>query len=289
LLREPTDTESTGTSSAPDRDLTQERSPSQSAIGHEIADSKLSDLPTPSKGDHSFPWPVIQALLQCNSINLSQWDGGTQSVEKWLVDISQDFDAPLLRGSPTDIHYDDNAMLNLKPGQPITLNRGYVEAICSIYFETFHCTYPILDRSHFFSTILPDVCSKSFDRTDPGSALVLSVLALGVLAQEGASGVPITDEAGRRTGIRGGSAERPPGLDFLNAAKSRLGITLAEWSLNSLSSHILCAAYYSQCSRNLVFPMTPESCSSTYQLGILAFSKSKLYYMQEFGEKHRSR
>jgi len=44
-------------------------------------------------------------------------------------------------------------------------------------------------------------------------------------------------------------------------------------------------AYYSQCSRNLVFPMTPESCSSTYQLGILAFSKSKLYYMQEFGEK----
>tara|TARA_R110002060_G_scaffold7990_7_gene12047 strand:- start:1335 stop:1475 length:141 start_codon:yes stop_codon:yes gene_type:complete len=31
--------------------------------------------------------------------------------------------------------------------------------------------------------------------------------------------------------------------------------------------------------------MTPESCSSTYQLGILAFSKSKLYYMQEFGEK----
>ena len=164
MLREPTDTESTGTSSAPDRDLTQERSPSQSAIGHEIADSKvsaqnfmmplglqetkLSDLPTPSKGDHSFPWPVIQALLQCNSINLSQWDGGTQSVEKWLVDISQDFDAPLLRGSPTDIHYDDNAMLNLKPGQPITLNRGYVEAICSIYFETFHCTYPILDRSH---------------------------------------------------------------------------------------------------------------------------------------------
>ncbi len=206
----------------------------------EFREHELSNQSIPSRGP-SLAWPAIQALLQCESINLSQWDGETRSVEKWLVDITQDFHISLPLSGHRDIHYDDNAALNLEPGQPMTLNRGYVETICSIYFETFHCTYPILDRSHFFSAILPQVCSQSFDETNPGSALVLLVLSLGVLAQEGATGVPIPDEAGWQTGVRGGYVERPPGIDFLNAAKSRLSMALTEWSLDSLSAYILCA------------------------------------------------
>jgi hypothetical protein len=112
---------------------------------------------------------------------------------------------------------------------------------CSVYFETFHCSYPVLDRSHFFSTILPQVCSQSFSEANSRSALVLLVIALGVLAQEGAVGDPILDEAGWQTGIRGGSVERPPGLMFLNEARRKMGVALTEWNLDNLLSYILCA------------------------------------------------
>jgi hypothetical protein len=197
--------------------------------------------PTPSSRDSLLPWPAIEALLECRSVNLSEWDGEKRSVEKWLVDISEEFDAFLPLDGPTDIRFEDNAVLKLQPGQPVTLTRGYVEAISTVYFETFHCVYPVLDRSHFFSAILPQVCSESFIVANPASSLVLLVLSLGVLAQESVMGVPISDEAGWRTGVQGGSVKRPPGLDFLNAAKRRLGITLTDWSLDNLLSYILCA------------------------------------------------
>lgn len=191
--------------------------------------------------DRLLAWPAIQALLQCDSINLSQYDGNLRDTEKWLLDISYDFDAFLPLDPPVDIHYADSAMLSLQSGQAMTLNRGYVETICSIYFKTFHCTYPILDRSQFFSKLLPQVCSESFGEANPGSALVLLVIALGALAQEGATGVPLIDETGRRTGIKGGSVDRPPGLVFLNEAKRRLVVSLTEWSLDSLLCYMLCA------------------------------------------------
>ena len=194
-----------------------------------------------TKVDQVLAWPAVQVLLQCDSLNLSHWGGKKMSAEKWLIDISKEFGAHLPVSRYIDIVYSDDAILDLDTLGTITLNRRYVESICSIYFRTFHCTYPILDRSHFYSTLLPQVCSNSFSGNDSSSALVLMILALGTLAWEGAMGPRIVDETGRETGIRGGSAKNPPGLVFLNQAIARLGVALTQWNTENLMCYILCA------------------------------------------------
>jgi hypothetical protein len=203
--------------------------------------SDISGQRMTPKVDQLLAWPVVQELLQCDSLNLSHWGGGSQSAESWLIDVSQEFDAVLPVDGPTRIYYSDNAILDLHTARSMTLNRSYIKAQCAIYFKTYHCTYPILDRSHFYSSLLPQVCKQSFNETYSGSTLVLLVLALGTLAQEGATGAPIADETGRQTGIRGGSPKRPPGLVFLNEAKRRFGVALTDWNTDNLLCYILCA------------------------------------------------
>ena len=143
-----------------------------------------------------------------------------------------------------DIFYTETGDLNLERGRSITLNKEYVESLCVAYFQSFHCIYPILDRHYFYAELLPQVCRQSFSEAYEGSALVLLVLALGSVAQEGATGSSLVDEAGRETGIRGGTALRPPGLLFLNEAKRRLGVALTSWTLNNLQCCILFALVY---------------------------------------------
>jgi len=197
-------------------------------------------------------WPAVQAFLERDGTDLSQWDGHSQGSENWLIEISAEF-PNLAVDRSVDILYREADVLDLERSRSITLNKEYVESLCAAYFRSFHCTYPILDPYYFYTTLLPQVCSQSFSEAHDGSALVLLVLALGSVAHEGVTGSPIVDEAGRETGIRGGTVLRPPGLIFLTEAKRRLGVSFTFWNLNNLQCCILFAVYYSQVSRNLDF------------------------------------
>ncbi|XMA13627.1 hypothetical protein WAI453_006418 [Rhynchosporium graminicola] len=197
-------------------------------------------------------WPAVQSLLECDGVNLSRWHGHYQGTESWLKAISADFPKMAI-DQPMEISYSEHGILVLMENRSISLNRIYVESLCAAYFRTFHCTFPILDLHDFYNDLLPRICSQSFGEAHEGSALVLLVLALGSLAQEGATGSPINDETGRETGIRGGTVLQPPGHMFLTEARRRLGFAMTSWNLNNLQCFILLAVYYSQVSRNLEF------------------------------------
>lgn len=219
--------------------------------GFASATSEFQNIPTRLKSFQVPPdrntevhkllaWPAVQTILKCDGADLSEWDDPSQGPENWLVGISMDVPTLPVDWS-TDIFYNESGDLNFKRGRSITLNKEYVESLCVAYFQSFHCIYPILDRYDFYAELLPQVCRQSFSEAYEGSALVLLVLALGSVAREGATGSPLVDEAGRTTGIRGGTVLRPPGLLFLNEAKRRLGLMHTSWTLNNLQCHILFA------------------------------------------------
>jgi hypothetical protein len=188
--------------------------------------------------DRVLEWPVIQRLLQYETINLSQRDGKYKSSQQWLIEISHDFDAFMPFDSPESLNYEENGILDLQ-GQSLHLNKDYVEQLCAAYFMSFHCSYPVLDRAHICRETVPEVCRQSFGDLASRSVLVLLILALGELAREGAKGDPISDDTGRSTGVRGGTVNRPPGLLYMNEARRRFGISLTQWDTTTLQCCIL--------------------------------------------------
>lgn len=188
-------------------------------------------------------WPTVQAVLECDEADLSHWNGHNQQNESWLIGISAEFPKIAVDRS-VDILYIEAGVLDLEGSRSITLNKGYVESLCAAYFQSFHCIYPILDPYYFYAHLLPQVCSQSFSEAYDESALVLLVLSLGSVAQEGVTGSSFVDEGGRETGIRGGTVLRPPGHIFLTEAKRRLGIAFTSWNLNNVQCCILFALVY---------------------------------------------
>jgi len=186
-------------------------------------------------------WPEVRRLLSLDNSDLLYWEGINENPEQWLVRITRSFQQDVPIGGRMNLQYTSGELTEKAPTST-TLTKNYVETLCSIYFQTFHAIYPIVDSQSFTKTILPRVCNHSFQEDDEGSALVLVILALGTLAYEGYSGNPIVDETEQyTTGIRGGSASRPPGLDLLNEGRRRMGFILTNWNLTSLQYMVLTA------------------------------------------------
>lgn len=189
-------------------------------------------------------WPEVRRLLQADFSDLKQWNALDLNAEQWLVHISEQFDDGLPIDQPINLTLtDEENMEGIEVGQNGEyLTRNYIEVLCTIYFQSFHAIYPILDTHTFLTITLPRVCNNDFDETDEGSTLVLLVLALGSLAYEGSTGDSVINELGHvALGVRGGTASRPPGLKFLNEARRRMGLVLAKWNLANLQSLILTA------------------------------------------------
>jgi len=183
-------------------------------------------------------WPAIESVLNSDEIHMPNWDPRNEGTENWLIEISSEF-GPVDVERQVHIQYCEYGVLILQGGgHVISLNKPYVESLFEAYFQSFHCSFPILD-SH--GTLLSQLCSQFFDENQDGSAMVLLVLALGCVAQEAAMGRPFLDETGRYTGVRGGTISRPPGNVFVCEAKRRLGLLSTSWSLQSLQCHILLA------------------------------------------------
>lgn len=189
-------------------------------------------------------WPAVEQLLQCELDELHLWDASL-SPEVWLAKIADDFGHPLVLEGRIDIVCENTSSHSEMP-RAVFLDKRSIQELCGAFFASFHCLYPILDQSYFEHTLLPQIIGTSFSESDEASALVLLVLALGSVAQQGSVGLPVIETTdGRPMGVKGGSVDCPPGLVFLYEALRRMGVHLSACSLTMLQSYILAAFVHS--------------------------------------------
>lgn len=121
-----------------------------------------------------------------------------------------------------------------------SLTRDTMLQLATAYFDTFNVIYPFMDRQTFISDTMPKVQSEGFDG-DTESVIALLVFALGELAMEGSRGNPINLHGKRASGVKGGTAKRPPGLALFNEARKRIGFVLTQCDLENVQVYSLLA------------------------------------------------
>lgn len=104
-----------------------------------------------------------------------------------------------------------------------TLAADKVHTYALAYFNTFNVVYPVLHEGVFMKDVLPRSLSTGFHYGDSASVLTLFVLALGQLAAESLIGAPTKLISGQSSGICGGTADHPPGLEIFNEGRARIG------------------------------------------------------------------
>ncbi|KAK0389541.1 hypothetical protein NLU13_3116 [Sarocladium strictum] len=146
--------------------------------------------------------------------------------------------------TPASFHY---------PNPPIVQASGAtvvgwdtIQPLSKGFFDTFNLLYPIIDETWFMSNTVVHIMGGA--ESSIASALAFVVLALGEVALAG-NAAPISQPGGRPSGIRGGTIEHPPGLQFFNEARHRLGVFVTEVSVENLQVMCLCALYYASCGR----------------------------------------
>ncbi|KAG7292063.1 hypothetical protein NEMBOFW57_002094 [Staphylotrichum longicolle] len=113
------------------------------------------------------------------------------------------------------------------------LNWETMQRLSKAYFDTINLLCPILNRQSFMSDTLPNLFNNGFSR-DMQSTIAFLVFALGEVALEGIDGLRLHVYNGRASGVKGGSKDRPPGLELFNEARRRMGFNLTECSLENV-------------------------------------------------------
>ncbi|KAL1639577.1 hypothetical protein SLS58_007776 [Diplodia intermedia] len=192
-----------------------------------------------------FPWPAVQALL-VNSDGAATADlqGILAEGSGWLLRHEM-LSGPagalpcdsFLSGSNVHVVRADREQSRIVfPSLTPAIMDRYARA----YFASYNLIYPVLDREGFVNGALPVVQRHGFAEGCLESLLALLVFALGALACEGVDGKPLEEGSG----IRGGSAERPPALGIFNEARGRAGFVLGSCTLENAQAMILMAWYY---------------------------------------------
>ncbi|KAF7453281.1 C6 zinc finger domain containing protein [Pyrenophora tritici-repentis] len=140
----------------------------------------------------------------------------------------------------------------------MSLPQSAVKGLADAYFAVFHRNMPVLDKYHFFSSTLGMAMEKEFGY-DLESALVLNVLALGCLAvkahEEGDFALTSRQCSTRRGFIQPEwyalITDDPPGLNFFNEARKRLGFLMCQNDLQAGQFYMLSTLYYAQILRPL--------------------------------------
>jgi hypothetical protein len=159
-------------------------------------------------------WPTIQQLLKTVQPNVPTLDLSLVEQTRPTIMLS-------LRKSA-------NQGLRADTDCPISsMNWDTMQRLSTAYFETFNLFHPVLDRRSFMSETMPSVFRDGFSQST-ASTVTLLVLALGETALSASDGLPVHSQNGRLSGVKGGSKDRPPGLDFFNEAKRRMGIENAQ-------------------------------------------------------------
>lgn len=121
----------------------------------------------------------------------------------------------------------------------VSLTPDNVQRMTDAYFSTFNLLFPILDRESFMSDVVGPVMRNGYSDGDPAACLALLVFALGQVAIDGVYGSPINSFNGSPSGLRGGTAERPPGLDLFNEARRRVGFMIHQCTLENVQILLL--------------------------------------------------
>ncbi|KIM92729.1 hypothetical protein OIDMADRAFT_173807 [Oidiodendron maius Zn] len=229
---------------------------------------RLVQQPSPSGIERSQPyrhasaahkmliWPAIQQLLlQALPSNIEDWKTLEQEGPAFIFQIQKGIPKLALDDNLQDRPFaaiQSQASRTAGEARSIfpRLTRDIMHQLATAYFDTFNLMYPFMDRQDFISNTLKKVHAEGFGG-DQASVIALIVFALGELAKEGSRGDPIDVYKGRPSGVRGGTAPKPPGLALFNEARKRIGFVLTDSDLENVQIYSLAALYCGCCSRHV--------------------------------------
>lgn len=214
--------------------------PSSSAVG------RTQHYRHASAAHKMLTWPAIQQLfLQALPSNIGDLKILEQDGAAFIVRIQEG-----MPKVPLDEALADRPFVGMQSqatraagGSRITfprLTKEVMHNLANAYFDTFNFIYPFMDRQNFISDTLTKVHTEGF-HGDTESVIALLVFALGELAVEGYRGTPIEVYNGRASGVRGGTASKPPGLALFNEARKRIGFVLTDCDLENVQIYCLTA------------------------------------------------
>jgi hypothetical protein len=195
-------------------------------------------------------WPAIQQLLfQALPSNVGSLKGLEQEGSAFIIQIQEGTPKLAIDDSLQDRPFVAmQSQASRTSGSKRTifprLTRDIMHQLATAYFDTFNLIYPFMDRQNFISETLTKAHTEGFD-SDPDSVIALLVFALGELAIDGSRGNPIEVYKGRPSGVRGGTASKPPGLALFNEARKRIGFVLTEYDLENIQIYSLTACVMS--------------------------------------------
>lgn len=185
-------------------------------------------------------WPAMQQLFatvqpKIPNINLTALgrDGPARMLavrRETSQHLPTDTPTPVGRGSGMDIH---NPVTGQVPITTLGLTWDTMQSLSKAYFDTINLSYPLLNRQSFMSETLHLLFNNGFDQS-MASTVAFLVFALGEVALAASDGLPVHVYSGRASGVKGGSKERPPGLELFNEARRRMGFNLTECSLENV-------------------------------------------------------
>lgn len=191
-------------------------------------------------------WPAIQQLLlQALPSNIGDLTSLEQEGSAFIIRIQEGTSELSLDEALQDRPFVgmQSQATRVAGGARITfpgLTREIMHQLATAYFDTFNFIYPFMDRQNFISDTLTKVHTEGFNG-DTDSVIALLVFSLGELAIEGSRGNPIEVYNGRASGVRGGTASKPPGLALFNEARKRIGFVLTECDLENVQIYSLAA------------------------------------------------
>lgn len=185
-------------------------------------------------------WPSIYLHILNSGIAVaSDLQYVLQEGTPWFIHLE-------LQKHPKPLPWDTDMRTYPMPSSTGEMRAGFIgltpenmRRMCDAYFSTFNILFPILDRQMFLEDVLEPVLRNGFAGCDPQSCLVLLVLALGQTAIDGVYGSPISIVEGNPSGLRGGTAERPPGLNLFNEARRCMGFIMHQCTLENVQIHLL--------------------------------------------------
>lgn len=134
-----------------------------------------------------------------------------------------------------------------------TLTVPQIQEYADAYFNTFNVLCPILNQDAFMEDVVARLVREGYADGDPSSVLALMVFALGKVAVDGVFGQPISVLSNSPSGFRGGTMDKPPGIEIFNEARRRLGFVMTLCSLENVQILLLQATYYEANARHLDF------------------------------------
>ncbi|KAI4813374.1 hypothetical protein E4T44_10829 [Aureobasidium sp. EXF-8845] len=200
------------------------------------------------------------------------------------IAVASDLQYVLQEGTPWFVHlelrkhakplpWDTDMQTYPMPSSTADVRAGFIgltpenmRRMSDAYFSTFNMLFPILDRRMFLKDMLGPVSRNGFADCDPQSCIVLLVLALGQTAIDGVHGSPISIVEGNPSGLRGGTSERPPGLDLFNEARRCMGFIMHQCTLENVQIHLLESTYYEACARHMDFWRATVAASASCQI-----------------------